>query len=144
MTDRKPKSGDYQVGYRKPPEVTKFKKGQSGNPSGRPRKKPDMSIHDAVNEALAAGILVTLDGKKTRLPAVKVIGKALVNKALSGDPKAVKVVLELPKSAPASAPLAGIAGGYERLAARLRLIQERANREDPRGNRSDSGPSTDS
>ena len=138
MTNRKSKTGEYPVGYRKPPDATKFKKGQSGNPSGRPRKKPDMSIHDAVKEALAAGIPVTLDGKRTKLPAVKVIGKALVNKALSGDLKAVKVVLELPKFAPVSAPLAGIAGGYERLVARLRLVQERRNRLDPRSSESDS------
>ena len=27
----------YEVGYRKPPRNTQFKKGSSGNPSGRPR-----------------------------------------------------------------------------------------------------------
>ena len=26
---------DYEVGYRKPPLATRFKKGQSGNPSGK-------------------------------------------------------------------------------------------------------------
>jgi hypothetical protein len=35
MTEKK---GDYEVGYRKPPVGTRFKKGQSGNPSGRPKK----------------------------------------------------------------------------------------------------------
>ena len=28
---------DYEVGYGKPPKHTRFKKGQSGNPKGRPK-----------------------------------------------------------------------------------------------------------
>jgi len=31
---------DYEVGYRKPPVATRFKKGASGNPSGRRKKIP--------------------------------------------------------------------------------------------------------
>ena len=30
---------DYEVGYAKPPQESQFKKGKSGNPKGRPRKK---------------------------------------------------------------------------------------------------------
>jgi hypothetical protein len=30
-------SGDYKVGYRRPPSETRFRKGVSGNPGGRPR-----------------------------------------------------------------------------------------------------------
>ena len=33
-------SADYDIGYGKPPEDTRFKKGQSGNPRGRPKKQP--------------------------------------------------------------------------------------------------------
>ena len=29
-----------RVGYCNPPEYTRFKKGQSGNPNGRPKRKP--------------------------------------------------------------------------------------------------------
>lgn len=36
---RKKKKEDYQVGYRKPPTATRFKKGKSGNPSGRRKKE---------------------------------------------------------------------------------------------------------
>ena len=35
MTEKK---SDYEIGYGKPPEGRRFKKGQSGNPSGRPAK----------------------------------------------------------------------------------------------------------
>lgn len=33
-------TGDYDVGYGRPPRHHQFKSGQSGNPRGRPRKKP--------------------------------------------------------------------------------------------------------
>ena len=29
---------DYDVGYRKPPKQSKFKKGETGNPRGRPKR----------------------------------------------------------------------------------------------------------
>jgi hypothetical protein len=33
----KPPAGEYRVGYGKPPKKSRFRKGQSGNPGGRPR-----------------------------------------------------------------------------------------------------------
>lgn len=33
----RPNDTGYEVGYGKPPKSTRFKKGQSGNPGGRPR-----------------------------------------------------------------------------------------------------------
>jgi Family of unknown function (DUF5681) len=38
MSDRpNDEGGDFEVGYGKPPLRTRFRKGQSGNPGGRPR-----------------------------------------------------------------------------------------------------------
>ena len=34
---------DYKVGYKKPPLHSRFKKGQSGNPRGRPRGAKNFS-----------------------------------------------------------------------------------------------------
>ncbi len=39
MTERKTSD----VGYMNPPEHTRFKKGKSGNPRGRPRKREDLN-----------------------------------------------------------------------------------------------------
>ena len=39
-----PKTADYEVGYRKPPKKSQFKKGQSGCSQGRPRKTPAMKF----------------------------------------------------------------------------------------------------
>ena len=38
---------EYEVGYKKPPKSTQFKKGQSGNPAGRKKKPKPESIYQA-------------------------------------------------------------------------------------------------
>lgn len=55
-------SDDYEVGYGKPPISGQFKKGQSGNPSGRAKKGP---THKGVLSKLLGHELeaVGLDGK---------------------------------------------------------------------------------
>jgi Family of unknown function (DUF5681) len=42
---------EYDVGYKKPPEHTRFSKGKSGNPNGRPKNTdPKKSMMDLMNE----------------------------------------------------------------------------------------------
>src|SRR5215469_1860266 len=41
---------EYAANYRKPPEHTRFKKGQSGNPRGRPAKNLPALLAAALNE----------------------------------------------------------------------------------------------
>lgn len=36
----------YETGYKKPPKKSQFRKGQSGNPKGRPRKAPPVISSD--------------------------------------------------------------------------------------------------
>jgi Family of unknown function (DUF5681) len=43
-------SPDYDVGYGKPPAKNQFKKGQSGNPRGRPKQDKGISITEALDE----------------------------------------------------------------------------------------------
>ncbi len=38
MRTKKPSSNSYDVGYGRPPQKFRFKRGQSGNPSGKRRK----------------------------------------------------------------------------------------------------------
>jgi hypothetical protein len=68
-----------------PPEHTKFKKGESGNPSGRPPKLPELHV-------LLANVL----GKegKDGLTAAEEILNALHAKAKKGDTRAAELLLD--------------------------------------------------
>src|SRR3981189_2552554 len=46
---------DYPVGFRRPPLHTRFKPGQSGNPSGRPKDSKSLKtlLHAILNEQIS-------------------------------------------------------------------------------------------
>lgn len=71
---------DYVVGYGKPPEHTRFKKGQSANPSGRP--KGSKSLRAVIDEVLDTKVLVTIGGKRRRVTKKHLIVETAVNEAL--------------------------------------------------------------
>ena len=52
---------EYPVGYGKPPKSGQFKKGQSGNPKGRPKGSLDYTTY--VQQMLSAQVTVTESGK---------------------------------------------------------------------------------
>jgi len=54
-----------KVGYGKPPAEFRFKKGQSGNPNGRWRKKPNKEA--ILNEILSEKIILREEGKERKV-----------------------------------------------------------------------------
>lgn len=54
---------NYEVGFGLPPKRTRWVKGQSGNPKGRPRRKKS-SIAELIEGALAHRIMVTERGRR--------------------------------------------------------------------------------
>ena len=105
MKPRKP--GDYAVGYGKTPEATRFKKGRSGNPTGRPRGRRTLAA--ILQHALAARVVVTEHGRRTRKSKLQIMLTQLVNKGAGGDLKATALVLDLlPLLDPASAGALGL------------------------------------
>jgi hypothetical protein len=80
----------YAVGYGKPPLHTRFRKGQSGNPRGRPRRKTDLAslLTEALNRPNAA------EGRNAGTQREAIIA-ALVEKSASGDLHATKLLFEL-------------------------------------------------
>ena len=80
------------VGYGRPPTKTQFKKGQSGNPNGRP--KGSKNLDQAMEAELQTKVIVREGGKEIVLTRGEVVTKAVVAKAMKGDIPAVKTVLD--------------------------------------------------
>jgi Family of unknown function (DUF5681) len=86
------KKKDYEVGYGKPPAHTRFRKGQSGNPSGKPKKV--LSEGEILLRVLSSKVPVTEGGRKRRMSKLEVTLRQQVNLAMKGDPKAVRYVID--------------------------------------------------
>jgi Family of unknown function (DUF5681) len=82
-----------RVGYRNPPEATRFKPGQSGNPSGRPRGSTNLATDLAAE--LGEEITVRENGRSRRVSKQRAVIKGLMAKALEGDVRATAALLAL-------------------------------------------------
>ena len=85
-------SEDYEVGYGKLPKKNQFKKGQSGNPKGRPKKSRNRST--LMEEELNQQIKVKEGNKTITMSKSEAVVKQLINKGIKGDLRAVKIVLD--------------------------------------------------
>ena len=82
----------YDIGYGKPPKQSQWKKGQSGNPKGRPRRDRNVS---ALVAALLAQRIVVRTGKTTkRRTRLEHLVHRLFEQALEGDPRLMKMALD--------------------------------------------------
>jgi hypothetical protein len=81
------------VGYGKPPTHSQFKKGQPGNPKGRPRGKRNMA--SLVSDVLAQKVTITANGKRKRVSSETALLLRLREKALGGDLRALQILLSL-------------------------------------------------
>jgi hypothetical protein len=82
---------EYDIGYGKPPLHSQFGKGRSGNPRGRPKGSYNLST--LIDSALNERVIVSENGKRKRITKREAILKQLVNKAASGDPKSIHMLL---------------------------------------------------
>jgi hypothetical protein len=87
---------DYKVGYKSPPIATRFKKGQSGNPSGKPKKTSDKLDLGRIPQAIDhEEMVVEIDGKSRRMSKVEIHFWQLFNKALRGNLKAARLIAKM-------------------------------------------------
>jgi hypothetical protein len=91
MPDNEDDNSNYPVGYKKPPQHTQFKSGQSGNARGRP--KGSRNFATVFDQELNATIPVTENGKRRKISKREAIVKQTVNKAAAGDQKATTTIL---------------------------------------------------
>lgn len=99
-------SAPYTVGYGKPPIKNQFKKGQSGNPSGRPKPqlpKLPLDFQKTLIAELKSSITITEDGKKKKTSKLEALMKSVIAQALKGDKATTKLLVnfleKLPKYA---------------------------------------------
>lgn len=82
----------YDVGYGKPPRATRFRKGQSGNPKGRPKRSRNMST--MVREEMNRTLSISENGKTRRLSAIQIAFRKLVHDGIAGKPYAMRALLD--------------------------------------------------
>ena len=92
LAGRKP-SGDYEVGYGKPPCHTRFKPGRSGNRRGRP--KGTKNLKTDLMEELGEKIVVREGEQSRRVSKQRAVVKSLVARTLKGDGRAASLLTSL-------------------------------------------------
>jgi hypothetical protein len=83
----------YEIGYKKPPSGKRFKKGESGNPRGRP--KGSNNFLTLLDKELRQPMTITENGKKRTTTRLGAMTKRLVAAALQNDYKALIALLEI-------------------------------------------------
>ena len=80
---------EYEANSRKPPIETRFKKGQSGKPRGRPAKNLAALLAAALNEK----VTITENGKRRQATKRTPVIAQLVNKSASAELRATKMLI---------------------------------------------------
>lgn len=93
MASGKNASGDYDIGYGKPPKEHRFKPGQSGNPKGR--KKGSRGLKTDLQAELDGTIAISINGERVKGTRQRLFVKALATRAAFGDLKAASILAPL-------------------------------------------------
>lgn len=87
-----PNKKDYEVGFGRPPKSGQFK---PGHKRSRGRKRGSRNLRTIVEAEIFAPAIFNENGKKVRSNKLTAIIRTQTNKAAMGDPRAVKLVLEM-------------------------------------------------
>lgn len=80
-----------RVGHKCPPVHSRFRKGQSGNPKGRP--KGTLNFRTDLVKELAEAIVVNEGGARRKITKQRAFIKSMVARALQGDGRATNSLL---------------------------------------------------
>ena len=93
MSRRKAGSlSNYDVGYGRPPKATRFRPGQSGNPTGY--RKGSKTIGARLRELMNSKVKVAEHGRTRWITRLDVMLRQLTNDAMRGDQRALKLLME--------------------------------------------------
>ena len=91
-------SDDDKIGFANPPKSTRWRKGQSGNPKGRPKTKSEFMM-DAAQILTQPVDARAPDGKTVRLDGIEAAYLALCRNGLKGHKpsllEAIRIMLEV-------------------------------------------------
>ena len=91
-------SDDDKIGFANPPKPTRWRKGQSGNPKGRPKSQPELLL-DAARILTQPVDARAPDGKTVRLDGIEAGYLSLCRKGLKGHKpsllEAIRIMLEV-------------------------------------------------
>ncbi|MGH7488300.1 MAG: DUF5681 domain-containing protein [bacterium] len=80
-------------GFANPPSQHRFKRGQSGNPKGRPKGSRNLKTDLAA--LLKGNVEIIVNGKRRRITRQEAVLLSLFQKAISKESKAAKMLLDL-------------------------------------------------
>nr|WP_156134693.1 DUF5681 domain-containing protein [Methylobacterium sp. ZNC0032] len=86
---------DKAVGYKKPPQKTRFQKGQSGNPSGRRKSQSSTASTDDDQPFLSKKVKAKIAGKEVWISKREVLRERLFAIAMDGNVPAFALLFRL-------------------------------------------------
>ncbi len=104
-------TGDYGVGYARPPKATQFQPGSSGNRAGRPKGRP--SVDEIMLEEAARLAKVKIGDKVVHIDKDRALMRRLFDWGLQGNLHAIRLVMS--RLAQAQAALGAMANPEEPL-----------------------------
>jgi hypothetical protein len=85
-----PAGSNHKVGYKSPPKHTRWKKGQSGNPKGRKKRRIVNDLSTLFHEILVEEIKVREGGRVRKITTLEAIIQACINSALGANTNALR------------------------------------------------------
>ena len=87
----------FQRGYGKPPKHTRFRKGASGNPKGRPKGR--LNLATLIKQTLLEKVVINEKGVNRTVSKLEAVLKRLADKAADGDIAAIRQLMAFAVSA---------------------------------------------
>src|SRR5262249_53619310 len=86
-------AGDYKIGYRRPPHHTRFEKGRSGNPRGRPQGHANAKT--IVSRAINERVRIREGETERAMTKLEAMLQGHLVKAIKGDARSASLVINL-------------------------------------------------